>query len=165
MSDDSVPGLTGIGSAIGARIQVIAVISAVTVICAVDMWCFCCCVFHFYFPPNIHRFRCRDLNCGSSGFRIPAYVSQDGIVMIDSSHIIRMFRPFVNLFLFYSLHFFVPLLTNAAASRSFFPGKSNLQSSFIPFTASGISCYTLWAVILKKIMFRHIQRSFTATCS
>ena len=33
-------GLTGIGSAIGARIQVIAVISAVTVICAVDMWCF-----------------------------------------------------------------------------------------------------------------------------
>ena len=73
---------------------------------------------------------------GKDGLSIES-IAKDGIVIIDSSHIIRMFRPFVNLFLFYSLHFFVPLLTNAAASRSFFPEKSNLQSSFIPFTASG----------------------------
>ena len=45
-------GLTGIGSAIGARIQVIAVISAVTVICAVDMWCFAAVFSIFIFLPT-----------------------------------------------------------------------------------------------------------------
>ena len=44
-------GLIGIGSAIGARIQVIAVISAVTVICAMDM-CFAVVFSIFVFLPT-----------------------------------------------------------------------------------------------------------------
>lgn len=66
---------------------------------------FYCCLFHLCFPPNVHHFCRRILNSIVLKFCIPVRISQNGIVLIDSFPIIRIFRAFVNPFLLFGLHF------------------------------------------------------------
>ena len=73
---------------------------------------FYCCLFHLCFPPNVHHFCRRILNSIVLKFCIPVRISQNGIVLIDSFPIIRIFRAFVNPFLLFGLHFYLFFFTS-----------------------------------------------------